>query len=323
MPAGHSTVRSVIHAAVRPDLYTLSPTRRSSDLRSCSTTWVTGLPGRSTTCRSRSRRRRRSAPTHARLDTSSSDQGRSEEHTSELQSPMYLVCRLLLEKKNHTRTKQDLHHATPLSVRLLPVCPPDTRLSVLLFTLQSAPTSTLFPLHDALPISARVRLRGSRGSLVARRRVDPAREGDEEAPPPTRGSTRRRATREDRKSTRLNSSHRCTSYAVFCLKKKTTHEPSKIYIMRHRSQCAYCPYARRTLDCPFCYSRCSPPRPLHSFPYTTLFRSPLVFDYVGHGAPWSLDDVSIPLAKATKKRPHPREARHVVERPGKIGRAHV
>src|SRR5437762_11333257 len=27
-------------------------------------------------------------------------QPRSEEHTSELQSPMYLVCRLLLEKKN-------------------------------------------------------------------------------------------------------------------------------------------------------------------------------------------------------------------------------
>src|SRR5437879_10545171 len=29
---------------------------------------------------------------------------RSEEHTSELQSPMYLVCRLLLEKKN-SRTR--------------------------------------------------------------------------------------------------------------------------------------------------------------------------------------------------------------------------
>src|SRR5436189_598497 len=28
---------------------------------------------------------------------------RSEEHTSELQSPMYLVCRLLLEKKKNTR----------------------------------------------------------------------------------------------------------------------------------------------------------------------------------------------------------------------------
>src|SRR5437879_8633601 len=37
-------------------------------------------------------------------------QERSEEHTSELQSPMYLVCRLLLEKKknntNITRTNQ-------------------------------------------------------------------------------------------------------------------------------------------------------------------------------------------------------------------------
>src|SRR5437763_14883440 len=31
---------------------------------------------------------------------------RSEEHTSELQSPMYLVCRLLLEKKNNSRTHQ-------------------------------------------------------------------------------------------------------------------------------------------------------------------------------------------------------------------------
>src|SRR5437879_7743233 len=29
---------------------------------------------------------------------------RSEEHTSELQSPMYLVCRLLLEKKNLRET---------------------------------------------------------------------------------------------------------------------------------------------------------------------------------------------------------------------------
>src|SRR3712207_8217020 len=33
------------------------------------------------------------------------DQERSEEHTSELQSRQYLVCRLLLEKKNrHSRT---------------------------------------------------------------------------------------------------------------------------------------------------------------------------------------------------------------------------
>src|SRR5690348_17560451 len=31
-----------------------------------------------------------------------SDVDRSEEHTSELQSPVHLVCRLLLEKKNET-----------------------------------------------------------------------------------------------------------------------------------------------------------------------------------------------------------------------------
>src|SRR5436189_3445076 len=34
--------------------------------------------------------------------------GRSEEHTSELQSPMYLVCRLLLEKKKKTKQKQSI-----------------------------------------------------------------------------------------------------------------------------------------------------------------------------------------------------------------------
>src|SRR5437879_9879292 len=35
--------------------------------------------------------------------------GRSEEHTSELQSPMYLVCRLLLEKKKKNNTKTKNH----------------------------------------------------------------------------------------------------------------------------------------------------------------------------------------------------------------------
>src|SRR3712207_8690902 len=34
---------------------------------------------------------------------------RSEEHTSELQSRQYLVCRLLLEKKKKTRDKHYLH----------------------------------------------------------------------------------------------------------------------------------------------------------------------------------------------------------------------
>src|SRR5258708_13329188 len=46
-------------------------------------------------------------------------QDRSEEHTSELQSPDHLVCRLLLEKKKNTpqqsaaHTSHTLHHPTP------------------------------------------------------------------------------------------------------------------------------------------------------------------------------------------------------------------
>src|SRR5437763_6522551 len=37
-------------------------------------------------------------------NTIANEEARSEEHTSELQSPMYLVCRLLLEKKKKTST---------------------------------------------------------------------------------------------------------------------------------------------------------------------------------------------------------------------------
>src|SRR5437762_7040242 len=39
----------------------------------------------------------------ANSTATSSFRKRSEEHTSELQSPMYLVCRLLLEKKNSAK----------------------------------------------------------------------------------------------------------------------------------------------------------------------------------------------------------------------------
>src|SRR3712207_894591 len=38
-----------------------------------------------------------------------------------------------------------------------------------------------------------------------------------------------RETAQDRKSTRLNSSHANISYAVFCLKKKKTHESTQLY----------------------------------------------------------------------------------------------
>src|SRR2546422_3193707 len=38
-----------------------------------------------------------------------SSRGRSEEHTSELQSRLHLVCRLLLEKKNKSHTMSSLY----------------------------------------------------------------------------------------------------------------------------------------------------------------------------------------------------------------------
>src|SRR5437879_8206036 len=44
--------------------------------------------------------------------SASSGPRRSEEHTSELQSPMYLVCRLLLEKKNKKKKKTTREEAT-------------------------------------------------------------------------------------------------------------------------------------------------------------------------------------------------------------------
>src|SRR2546422_5833717 len=40
-----------------------------------------------------------------RLGTMPGERGRSEEHTSELQSRLHLVCRLLLEKKKKTSTR--------------------------------------------------------------------------------------------------------------------------------------------------------------------------------------------------------------------------
>src|SRR6266550_9229362 len=60
-------------------------------------------------CTTTSASRRRSAPTcsdsssRSRLRTSS-PRWRSEEHTSELQSRLHLVCRLLLEKKKNDVT---------------------------------------------------------------------------------------------------------------------------------------------------------------------------------------------------------------------------
>src|SRR3712207_7671263 len=43
---------------------------------------------------------------------------RSEEHTSELQSRQYLVCRLLLEKKKNNKTSHQINHEVRYIINL-------------------------------------------------------------------------------------------------------------------------------------------------------------------------------------------------------------
>src|SRR5437762_3958840 len=94
-------------------------------------------------------------------------------------------------------------------------------MSLLTYSTLITAISTL-SLHDALPICSRQRPRGPR--LPSRRRSG--------SPPgrwPRRG-------RRDRKSTRLNSSHRCISYAVFCLKKKKDAKANGLHWSAVRGQ---------------------------------------------------------------------------------------
>src|SRR5437762_8155619 len=55
---------------------------------------------------------------------------RSEEHTSELQSPMYLVCRLLLEKKNGMHILHGVAHPHQTPVLVFPILEVSTPCSV-------------------------------------------------------------------------------------------------------------------------------------------------------------------------------------------------
>src|SRR6266487_399391 len=79
---------------------------------------------------------------------------RSEEHTSELQSPVHLVCRLLLEKKKACRRDTpggDTPDSrgpptTARSTIATPTAQPTTSASALIFSLiRPPPRSTLFP----------------------------------------------------------------------------------------------------------------------------------------------------------------------------------
>src|SRR5262245_64414307 len=81
-------------------------------------------------------------------------------------------------------------------------------------------------LHDALPISA-VGVHGPdhRGNGGAGHRPRPRQ----------RGGRRDVDREEDRKSTRLNSSHLGISYAVFCLKKKKKKKKKKYNIKQTKT----------------------------------------------------------------------------------------
>src|SRR5690348_17606344 len=71
---------------------------------------------------------------------------------------------------------------------------------------------------------------------------------------PMRGTVKRKSKEEDRKSTRLNSSHPSISYAVFCLKKKKTQTHQ---FGQPRSTAPYQPPEppSPTATCPRHYSR--------------------------------------------------------------------
>src|ERR1017187_7205101 len=66
----------------------------------------------------------------------------------------------------------------------------------------------------------------------------------------------------DRKSTRLNSSHRCISYAVFCLKK--TLLPCAIFQSRHGRATSPQPARKARV-------RCHCARPVHENPFAYFF----------------------------------------------------
>src|SRR5215216_3767591 len=74
---------------------------------------------------------------------------RSEEHTSELQSPDHLVCRLLLEKKKNNRCRADDRLEAVVAVRRVGACSPSKgRIDIFDFfflMIRRPPRSTLFP----------------------------------------------------------------------------------------------------------------------------------------------------------------------------------
>src|SRR5579863_1480328 len=147
------------------------------------------------------------------LQADSEESRRSEEHTSELQSPVHIVCRLLLEKKKPTYVSPAYHllKSFPfiqelsfgdLQERVLIRHHDYDQFFLFFLMIRRPPRSTLFPST----------------TLFRSVRVDPEQLSMHVEDRATRGAWQQRGR--DRKSTRLNSSHPSISYAVFCLKKK-------------------------------------------------------------------------------------------------------
>src|SRR6266487_3756040 len=135
---------------------------------------------------------------------------RSEEHTSELQSPVHLVCRLLLEKKkmhpNEVRVHLDIIENGGLvvreRVRQSRGRPRDAWTFIFFFNDTATTEIYTLSLHDALPILAH-------DAGIAPRLATGFSSG------PNGFSKQHSTSGLDRKSTRLNSSHPSISYAVF------------------------------------------------------------------------------------------------------------
>src|SRR5712675_1960766 len=114
--------------------------------------------------------RRRKHGVELALDAPAREQwlGRSEEHTSELQSRLHLVCRPLLEKKNDQSAVVAAPSPDVAPIAAYPRPPSGTVRASRGARASAAPSSFFFndtatteiytlSLHDALPISARPR----------------------------------------------------------------------------------------------------------------------------------------------------------------------
>src|SRR3712207_7145036 len=96
----------------RPPRSTPFPTRRSSDLSYGEYFWTMPLSQILQSMRLNAPLNLRYTNPVSALDATST---RSEEHTSELQSRQYLVCRLLLEKKKKIKTDITTHMTSTMA----------------------------------------------------------------------------------------------------------------------------------------------------------------------------------------------------------------